>query len=50
MGRTTQACENVARALKLQEQQSAAKEPMLRHELNVRQAACRQERTMAGKD
>ncbi len=50
LGRTTQACENVAEALKLQQQQRAAVEPMLRHELTVRQAACRQERTMAGKD
>ena len=50
MGRTAQACENVAEALKLQQEQAAAVEPMLRHELTVRQAACRQERTMAGKD
>ena len=50
LGRTSQACENVAQALKLQQEQRAEVEPMLRHELNVRQAACRQERTMAGKD
>jgi hypothetical protein len=34
----------------LQQQQGDAVEPMLRHELSVRQAACRQERTMAGRD
>jgi hypothetical protein len=50
LGRTTQACEDVAQALKLQQEQRAAVEPMLRHELTVRQAACKQERTMAGKD
>ncbi|HCX52706.1 MAG: hypothetical protein CBD65_01225 [Synechococcus sp. TMED205] len=50
LGRTAQACENVAQAIQLQQQQGDAVEPMLRHELSVRQAACRQERTMAGRD
>lgn len=49
-GKTGEACTDVASALILVDRSSDGVDPMLRHELQVRQATCRQFRTMAGKD
>ena len=49
-GKTQSACVDVTNALILLDRSSGMVDPMLRHELQVRQATCRQFRTMAGKD
>ena len=49
-GKTQSACVDVTNALILLNRSSDVVDPMLRHELQVRQATCRQFRTMAGKD
>ena len=49
-GKTQAACVDVTKAQTLLDRSSNEVDPMLRHELQVRQATCRQFRTMAGKD
>ena len=49
-GKTQAACVDVTNALTLLDRSSGRVDPMLRHELQVRQATCRQFRTMAGRD
>ena len=44
------ACEDVALALSLLKRSSQPVDPMLQHELQVRQSSCKQFRTMAGSD
>ena len=44
------ACEDVALALSLLKRSSQPVDPMLHHELQVRQSSCKQSRTMAGSD
>jgi len=49
LGRIDQACRDVARAMKLVNNDGTAADPMVRHELKVRQASCRQRVSNAGK-
>lgn len=49
MGQLDQACSDVNRALSLVNRQGKAADPMISHELTVRQASCKQRRSMAGK-
>ena len=50
LGHQAKACEEVALALSLQQQSSQPVDPLLLHELRVRQSSCKQSRTMAGSD
>ena len=50
LGNQAKACEDVALALSLLKQSSQPVDPMLQHELRVRQSSCKQSRTMAGID
>ena len=50
LGDQAKACDDVKVALALLEQSSQTVDPMLRHELEVRQTTCKQSRTMAGSD
>ena len=50
LGHQAKACEEVALALSLLERSSQPVDPMLQHELQVRQNSCKQSRTMAGSD
>ena len=50
LGDQSKACNDVDAALSLLMQSNQPVDPMLQHELQVRQAACKQSRTMAGKD
>ena len=43
-------CEDVSLALSLLKQSNQPVDPMLQHELHVRQSSCKQSRTMAGSD
>lgn len=47
LGQQDQACRDVEQAIALMDNGS---DPMLRHELTVRQATCKQRRTINGKD
>ena len=49
-GRHQKACEDVAAGLKLIRESTASVDPMLSHELDVRQATCKHARTIAGSD
>ena len=49
-GRMQSACRDVNQALALLEASKEDVDPMLRQELQVRQATCKQSRTMAGRD
>ena len=49
-GKTQAACVDVTKALALLDRSSDGVDPMLLHELQVRQATCRQFRTMEAKD
>ena len=50
LGHQAKACEDVALALSLLKRSSQPVDPMLQHELQVRQSSCKQSRTMAGSD
>ena len=50
LGNQAKACEDVALALSLLKQSSQPVDPMLQHELQVRQSTCKQSRTMAESD
>ena len=49
-GDQAKACEDVEMALSLLKQSKQPVDPMLQHELQVRQSSCKQSRTMAGSD
>ena len=50
LGNQAKACEDVALALSLLKRSSQPVDPMLQHELQVRQSTCKQSRTMAESD
>ncbi|WP_392345457.1 hypothetical protein [Parasynechococcus sp.] len=50
LGNQAKACEDVALALSRLKRSSQPVDPMLPHELQVRQSSCKQSRTMAGSD
>ena len=50
LGHQAKACDDVALALSLLKQSKQPVDPMLQHELRVRQSNCKQSRTMAGSD
>ena len=50
LGNQAKACEDVALALSLLKRSSQPVDPMLQHELKVRQSTCKQSRTMAESD
>ena len=50
LGKQTKACKDVAVALSLLRRSIQTVDPMLQHELQVRQSSCKQPRTMAGSD
>lgn len=50
LGDQARACDDVEEALLLLTQASQPVDPMLLHELKVRQTSCKQSRTMAGRD
>ena len=49
LGQLDQACLDVNQALVLVKRQGKAADPMISHELKVRQESCKQRRSMAGK-
>ncbi len=49
MGKTDQACADVFKALELLSQSSVSTDPMVVHELNVRQKSCKQRETIIGR-
>ena len=50
LGDQAKACDDVATAVSLLKRSSQPVDPMLQHELKVRQSSCKQSRTMAGSD
>ena len=50
LGDQAKACTDVEIALSLLKQSTQPIDPMLQHELQVRQTSCKQSRTMAGSD
>ena len=50
LGDQAKACEDVELALSLMRRSGQPVDPMLQHELQVRQSTCKQSRTMAGSD
>ena len=50
LGDQARACDDVDVALSLLDRSSRPVDPMLQHELQVRQTTCKQSRTMAGSD
>ena len=50
LGHQAKACDDVATAVSLLKRSSQPVDPMLQHELKVRQSSCKQSRTMAGSD
>ena len=50
LGDQTKACKDVDIALSLLKQSTQPVDPMLQHELQVRQTSCKQSRTIAGSD
>ena len=48
MGKTDQACADVNQAIGLLQQNNRSVDPMVVHELNVRQKSCKQRDTMVG--
>ncbi|WP_255475877.1 hypothetical protein [Synechococcus sp. BIOS-E4-1] len=48
MGRDEEACADVSQALSLLKDQNKSRDPLLEHELDVRQQSCKQRDTMAG--
>ncbi len=50
LGDQAKACEDVALAMSLLKRSGQPVDPMLQHELQVRQSTCKQSRTMSGSD
>ena len=50
LGHQAKACDDVAMAMSLLKRSNQPVDPMLQHELQVRQSSCKQSRTMAGSD
>ena len=50
LGHQAKACDDVATAVLLLKRSSQPVDPMLQHELQVRQSSCKQSRTIAGSD
>lgn len=50
LGHQAKACDDVAMAVSLLKRSRQPVDPMLQHELQVRQSSCKQSRTMAGSD
>ena len=50
LGQQAKACNDVVMAVSLLKRSNQAVDPMLQHELQVRQSSCKQSRTMAGSD
>ena len=50
LGDQAKACDDVTTAVSLLKRPSQPVDPMLQHELQVRQSSCKQSRTMAGSD
>ena len=50
LGDQSKACKDVDTALSLLKQSAQPVDPMLQHEMQVRQTNCKQSRTMAGSD
>ena len=50
LGEQAKACDDIAMAVSLLKRSSQPVDPMLQHELQVRQSSCKQSRTMAGSD
>ena len=50
LGHQAKACDDVEMAVSLLKRSSQPVDPMLQHELRVRQSSCKQSRTMAGSD
>ena len=50
LGDQAKACDDVTTAVLLLKRSSQPVDPMLQHELQVRQSSCKQSRTMAGSD
>ena len=50
LGHQARACDDVEVALSLLNRSGQPVDPMLLHELKVRQTSCKQSRTMAGRD
>ena len=50
LGDQAKACEDVALAMSLLKRSAQPVDPMLQHELQVRQSTCKQSRTMSGSD
>ena len=50
LGDQAKACDDVATAVSLLKRSSQPVDPMLQHELQVRQSSCKQSRPMAGSD
>ena len=50
LGNQAKACDDVATAVSLLNRSSQPVDPMLQHELQVRQSSCKQSRTMAESD
>ena len=50
LGDQAKACDDVTTAVSLLKRSSQPVDPMLQHELQVRQSSCKQSRTMAGSD
>ena len=50
LGQQAKACNDVAIAVSLLKRSNQTVDPMLQHELQVRQSSCKQSRTMAGSD
>ena len=48
MGRDDQACADVSQAISLINNRNKSRDPLLKHELEVRQQSCKQRATMAG--
>ena len=48
MGRDDEACADVSQAISLINNRNKSRDPLLKHELEVRQQSCKQRATMAG--
>ncbi len=48
MGRDDEACADVSQAISLLKDQNKSRDPLLEHELDVRQQSCKQRATMTG--
>ena len=48
MGRDDEACDDVIQAISMLNGPNQSRDPLLKHELEVRQQSCKQRATMAG--